>query len=139
MTREQARAVAHRRLRSAKSLRTIAAALIGTPGANEDDCLLAEQLNARAKVLDALTPERTKRLLHRSGRQPGGGTMTLAKARLASLARLRSPESLYRAASALLRGNERDQARAAEFIAKAKRIERAILDEPRPATSRDLR
>jgi hypothetical protein len=49
--------------------------------------------------------------------------MTLAKARLASLARLRKPSSLKAVAEALLRGNERDRARAAEFIAKAKRIE----------------
>jgi hypothetical protein len=56
--------------------------------------------------------------------------VTLAKARLASLSRLRTQRSLYLVAEVLLTGNERDRARAAEFIAKAKRIERAMLNEP---------
>lgn len=53
--------------------------------------------------------------------------MTLAKARIASLARSRSLSTLKQVAAALLTGNDRDQKRAAEFIAKAKRIERATL------------
>jgi len=55
---------------------------------------------------------------------------TLFKARGMSLVHTRSPKQLRAAARALMTGNERDRARAAEFSAKASRMEKKELDMP---------